>query len=45
MRKQCILIYYFREGKGEKEREKPSICYSTHIWIHCLILVCALTGD
>lgn len=35
-------LYYFREEGWVKE---TSICCSTHLCIHRLILVCALTGD
>ena len=39
------FIYLFKSnGKGGRERE-TSICCSTYLCIHWLILVCALTGD
>ena len=48
-----IFIDFFFRGKGEgtewgRERERDterSICCSTYLCIHWLILICSLTGD
>ena len=48
------IIYYFlkflfidfRDGGREREKKKtPSMCCSTYLHIHWLILVCVLTGS
>lgn len=37
-----FLLILQRESKGERKRE-TSICYSTYICIHWLIIICALS--
>ena len=40
------MFIYLLILEGEEEREiERSICYSTYLCIHWLILACALTGE
>ena len=43
---KIYLLTLESEKNGERQRERErEICFSTYLYIHLLILVCALTGD